>query len=161
MSWLLLILQSTTIRLSICDFSEIWLRYILASMASFLRIFVSLPVCISCWTRCILIECRKRPLLGDSFSPRKMEIFPGNTLQMHITALQAFVIKRILCCPSGLYFLSFFAHAGTSSSVLGLLPPLFHERHFFEKVLLISHWLSVDFFERKKKKVYLIKVLNI
>lgn len=123
-----------------------------------------LPVCISCWTRCILIECRKRPLLGDSFSPRKMEIFPGITLQMHIMALQTFVIKRILCCLSDLYFLSFFlsfsALAGTSSNVLGPLGPLFNERHFFEWALFIYYWLSADFFE-KKKIIYLITVLAI
>lgn len=150
MSCLLLILQSTTVWLSICDLSEIWLRYLLASMASILRIFVSPSVCISCWTRCILIECRKGPLLGDSFSPRKMEFFPGISLQMHIEALQAFVTKRILRCPSDVYFLPFSAYAGTSSNVLGPRPPLFHERHFFERALLISYWLSADFFEQKQ-----------
>lgn len=96
-------------------------------MASILRIFVSLPVCISCWTRCISIEYRKRSLLGDSFSPRKMEIFPGVTLQMHILALQAFVRKRISCSSLELYLLSFSAHGGTSSNVLGPLPLLFHK----------------------------------
>lgn len=111
----------------ICDFSEIRLRYLLAFTASILRIFVSLPVCTSCWTRCISIECRKRSLLGDSFSPRKMEIFPGVTLQMHILALQAFVRKRISCSSLEQYLLSFSAHGGTSSNVLGPLPPLFHK----------------------------------
>lgn len=129
-------------------------------MAFVLRIFVSLPVCISCWTGCILIERRNRPLLGYSFFPRKMEIFPGITLKMHIMALQAFVITRISCCSSDLYFLSFSAHAGTSSNALGPLTPIFHERHIFERALLISYWLSADFFWAKKI-IYLIRVLDI
>lgn len=78
-----------------------------------------------------------------------MEIFPGISLQMHIEALQAFVTKRILCCTSDVYFLPFSAYAGTSSNVLGPHPPLFHERHF-EWALLISYWLSADFFEQKQ-----------
>jgi len=51
------------------------------------------------------MECRKRALLGDSFSPRNKETFPGVTFQMCIIALQAFVIKRTSCFSWELYLL--------------------------------------------------------
>lgn len=83
------------------------------SQHSFQRIFVSLPVCILSCTRSSSTECRKRSLLGDSFSLGYMEIFS--------------VIEKTSCSSLELYLLSFSAHGGTSSNVLGPFPLLFHK----------------------------------
>lgn len=67
--------RDLTISLSICDFSELWLRYLLAFMVSILR--TSVVVCILCWTRCISMQCSKRALQKMMLSCQMTVYFLG------------------------------------------------------------------------------------